>query len=414
MTIVWLISPLFSLIVIIGFLLNTRFNLGKLNYITFLISLTFGVVAYTQDGHGGLLYETDIVRYYNYYYKISGYTLNDFVEIQLLSNPNIFFDVINFLLTRIFPDNAQVFSLFWITLIYFISSKALLKLLDLYELAINYKTKIILLLFGIFSLLSFSYILDLIKQSASIAIFFYCIVTRLEGRKTQGYFLLLIAVLIHSSTLILVPIFFLIGKKNKTGILIITIIFYGIFYFLGDSYLGGIILGLLDSQYTASVSENILKYNDMNNVTGWKNIHVIQQIVIVFLFIFQFLLFIKLKKIDFHNLKNKNLLIVSFFSFLILIATSGNTHTFLRFLNTYSLFFILPIISKLSIQKNLIPVFRQPLILGYMLYMTFFSWFYFNLRLIDSNRSYGMTLLNDDFLELFFTSVFGFLNHSIS
>ena len=413
MTIIWLISPVSSLIVIIGLLLNNRFNIGQLNYMTFLISLTFGVVAYTQNGFGGTLDETDIVRYYNYYYKISKYSLDDFVEIQLLSNPNIFFDVINFLLTRISPNNAQVFSLFWITLIYFISSKAILKLLDLYALAINYKTKIILLLFGIFSLLSFSYILDLVKQSASIAIFFYCIVTSLEGRKIQGYFLLLIAVLIHSSTLILMPIFFLIGNKNKTVILIITIIFYGILYFVGDSYLGKIFLGLLDGQYTASVLENILKYDDMNNVNGWNNIHIIQYIVIVFLFIFQFLLFIKLKKIDFNNLKNKNLLIVSFFSFLVLIATSINTHTFLRFLNTFSLFFILPVISKLINQKK-IPVLRQPLILGYILYMTFFSWFYFNLRVIDGARSYGITLLNDDFLEIFVTSVFGFLNHSIS
>ena len=208
MTIIWLISPVSSLIVIIGLLLNNRFNIGQLNYMTFLISLTFGVVAYTQNGFGGTLDETDIVRYYNDYYKISKYSLRDFVEIRLLSNPNIFFDGINFLLTRISPNNAQVFSLFWITLIYFISSKAILKLLDLYALAINYKTKIILLLFGIFSLLSFSYTLDLVKQSASIAIFFYCIVTSLERRKIQGYFLLLIAVLIHSSTLILMPIFF--------------------------------------------------------------------------------------------------------------------------------------------------------------------------------------------------------------
>ena len=107
MTIIWLISPVSSLIVIIGLLLNTRFNIGQLNYMTFLISLTFGVVAYTQNGFGGPLDETDIVRYYNYYYKISEYSLDDFVEIQLLSNPNIFFDVINFLLTRISPNNAK-------------------------------------------------------------------------------------------------------------------------------------------------------------------------------------------------------------------------------------------------------------------------------------------------------------------
>lgn len=413
-TIIWLIFPVSSLIVISFLLLHTRLNRGQLNYITFLISLTFGVVAYTQNGFGGALFETDIVRYYDYYYRISQYSLIDFLEIQFISSPNLFFDFINFLLTRVSPNNAQVFSLFWITLIYFFSSRSLLKLLDLHVLSTNYKIKIILLLFGIFSLLSYSYILDLVKQSASIVLYFYSLVIKIERRKKQSYFWLIVSILTHSSTIIMLPIFFLIGGKNKKVISIITVIFYGFFYFLSNSYLGSIILEIFNSQYTTAISEIMLRYDDIKMLTGWQSVHIFQYLILIFIFSFQYLSFKKLIAIGFHNLKNKDLLIISFFSFLILLSTTNNTHTFLRFLNTYSLFFIIPLLVNLFNQKNSIPILRKPLILGYMLYMTFFSWFYFNLRVVDSARSYGITLLNDNLLELFVTSVFGFLNHSIS
>ena len=210
------------------------------------------------------------------------------------------------------------------------------------------------------------------------------------------------------------PIFFLIGEKNKSLNLIITIILYAIFYFIGSTELNKNILTLFDNSYATSISENISRYDNPNSLTGWGKIHIIQYAVLVFITIFHLFSYIKFKKIVYDNLKNKNLLIVSIFSFLVLIATSSNSHTFLRFLNTFSLFFIIPLIIHLINQKYSSLVFRKPLIYGYMLYMTFFSWFYFYLRVIDSDRSYGITLLNDNLLELFVTSVFGFLNHNIS
>ena len=93
LTAIWAIFPLISVFLFFLIIGTKKFKYSELKYIILLISLSFGVLSFTQDGTAGKLYDSDVTRYYDYYNILATLSWNDFIEQRLLITPNIFFDL---------------------------------------------------------------------------------------------------------------------------------------------------------------------------------------------------------------------------------------------------------------------------------------------------------------------------------
>lgn len=202
----WCLLPFFSIFLILFFISQLQLHIRQYNFLFFLISMSFALLAYTQVSLASM--DTDVVRYY---YMFSPFIYLDFNVIPLILSDSILtytFTLINILLVITFK-NVQIISLFWIVLIYYVYFLTVIKLFkkeNVYPSKINI---FLITTISIFGFILFTQVTETIKNAAAFTIFFYVFTCYLNNEnRAKIVILCFLGIGVHSSILMLFPLFF--------------------------------------------------------------------------------------------------------------------------------------------------------------------------------------------------------------
>lgn len=315
------------------------------------MSLTIGLIAFTQEP----INQVDIFRYYSVF---SEYAQMNVVKgiLTVAKTNNIFFEFTNFLFSRFFPKTPEIISLFWVTVSYFLF---LLGIHRYYYLKSNRKNNTFMLVFVLISLLGiihFTTVVENLKQISAMAFLFYGIIKKLVYNK-GGLFWVVLSFFTHFSSLLFIPIYFLINLKNKKV--------YYLYLFLVVSFLFGLFINFNAFLYNIlqlipgkSVFET--RASSYINYSNW-SIKFYNYIDFLMFSIISFS-FLR-KKINDHRIRNILVYVLS-----ILALNLNNAHNFLRFLANLRFFFGLAFLEFLrsTNEKNLKYILFTFITLGYV------------------------------------------------
>lgn len=396
---VWFFIPLLSLPLI--FVLWNYLQVpskSKDTFIIFLLSLTFGLVAYTGQSIG--VDETDIARYQFSYGLVSDIeSISSFFVLMVLeggSNP--VFYLINFLFSRVFPTNPQVHILFWVTVSYFFTLLGAYNALRYLGKPVPANISKILIFTFLIGTIPFFTVTEIIKQCSSVSIFFYAIVRKLLKEPHSVKFMVL-SLLVHASSLILLPLFFLYDSKViKKYILPIA---FGciIFSFFNFNVVLTSVLSLLPG------GALLAQAKEYQNTEVW-SISLRHYGTFFFYGVLLLVLAFDWYKTEKTQLKT-NVLMVLFLSFTLLLINRGNVHNFIRYIYGFYPFYMLAIIMML---KGQIKVYeRYSLALVAILFFTFS-----NIKLLSIQTSadvnYANSYFDNSWSNLLTSNVADFLN----
>lgn len=381
--VIWFFVPVISIFIFL-YLINQLSNKSyPFLYYIFLISLTFGLIAYTGYPSPSNYQETDIARYYVQFEAFSQIsTLIEFFIVFLNYGGILYsgFNIIVFILSQLFPDIPQTLPLFWITITYLFLS------LFVIELTTNKKS----LFFVLFCLLLFGttffiYEFELLKQSAATAMTAYALSRRVNQKKYSGIFFAL-SVIIHPSMLIFLLAFFFYKKLTS----------YFSILLLG----GAIILAIVDiNSILGSIFEKFSANADLYKII---NVRPIIHYVILLLYT----LIIVLIFIDKKGNKNcaPSLLNICFILYCIFLSQFGSIHNFGRYLYLYSPFYILSLYVLFLCHYN-----RKDRSFVIMLFSSVFVIINLLFTVYTMNSDYTNIFMNNSLYELLTSNVYSIL-----
>ena len=222
----FLIFPFGTFVIAFILLFNKKTNEKLQTFCLIIIALFWSLLAFSQKSIA--LEETDCIRYYEGY-KIYQY-LTPWMALKALD----FSAYLTFVFTPIsvlfitITKNVQVVSFVWVFISYmftYLSIRILMKHLECYTRK-NFATLILILTF---CFMHFVQISELLKNASAFAIFFYAFSCYLvNGWNGASIFWFLISIGIHSSVLMMFPLFFYKLFKTKY-LLVIALILIPIF-----------------------------------------------------------------------------------------------------------------------------------------------------------------------------------------
>jgi len=351
--VIWFFLPIISIFLIFALWIYEK-KPSRLKDALFILwlALTYGLVAYTGQSIGAD--ETDIARYQFYYTVIADIkTINAFLVFMAVdggSNP--VFYLINFLFSRIFPENSQVHILFWITVTYFFTILGANKALLLLGKPLPSKHSKILILLFLIGIIPFFTVTEIIKQCASVSIVFFAVIKRLlNERRSLTFFIL--ALLVHTSSLMFLPVYFLYANRGCRKYLYIILIGCILFSFLNFNVVLTSILSLLPGGALLATAK------EYQNVEVW-SISVrhyatfFMYVLLVLVVFFDAWMTRRLAIKEEYSKDRWNVFMVLFLTLMVLLINRGNVHNFVRYV--YGLFpfyiFIIIVILKSQIKKN--------------------------------------------------------------
>lgn len=226
MTVLWFIFPFLSIFIFLYLIGKYRLSNRQLSYVQFLISCTFGLLAYTQQS----LSNTDVSRYYAMFEPFVDMDLNLANYFLLTDSLAYTFTPISVFLTSLFK-NVQVVSGFWVFISYQFYFMGLRNYLQIRNISLSSRQMSFILGISVFGLILFTQVSELLKQGAAISFFFYVYTYFLKtGNKWQTFILLFLDIGIHFSQMIFVPLFFI--KRFNRKILLTLLPFCLIFLFI--------------------------------------------------------------------------------------------------------------------------------------------------------------------------------------
>lgn len=405
----WLVLPVLSIFPLTYLWVSDRsVHVKRDHAIIFLFSLTFGLIAYTGQSIGSD--ETDIFRYHLLYRTMADIeTMSAFlVYMALEGGSNPVFYVINFLFSRLFPDNAQVHVCFWITVTYFFTLKgAYLAMTTLGKPIPSAYVKwlIVISLIGIIPLFT---VTEIIKQCSSIAILFYAVVRKMAGGR--GIWYLILSLLVHTSSLMFLPVYFLYNnrqvKKYFYFILLVSLFFTMVNFNVILTFVLGMVL---------PGSDLLMRAETYQNIEVWSISLRHYATYFVFLLIVAILFFdawITRKRGISTSLAPARwqVFMVLFLSFVVLTINMGNVHNFVRYVYGLFPFYILGIsaILKSQLQKGQ----RYTIAL---LVVLFFSFSNFKLLSVQTsaNVNYANSYFDNSWGNILTSNVYEFLKFRI-
>ncbi|WP_285060314.1 EpsG family protein [Pedobacter ginsengisoli] len=406
---VWFFSPLVGALLLLPLWISFKQkSQWKDTFIIFMASLTFGLIAYTGQSIG--VDETDIARYHFYYTVVSDIeSIGSFFVLMVLdggSNP--VFYVINFLISRVFPLNVQVHIMFWVTVTYFFTLMGVYKLSGLYARPVpTLVTKLLIFIFLI-GIMPFFTITEIIKQSASVSIFFYALSKKLLNEK-HSLLWLLVALLVHVSSIMLLPVFFF--YNNRLFIKNIYLLFFIsiVLSFFNFNVILTSILSLLPGGALLATAK------EYQNVEVWT---IGFRIYSTFFFYILLLLplfydYYRTKKLnilpEYEPIK-KNILMILFLSFMILLINRGNVHNFIRYVFGLYPFYMLVIIFTLKTQFRAVERYSIAIVA-----ICFFT--YSNVKLLAVQTSddvnYANSYFDNSWKNLLTSNVYEYLSFEV-
>jgi len=388
----WFIIPILSIPIILYIAFNHKFpfTTKEKYFILFIISLSFGLIAYTVDSAG---FETsDVVRYRDIYKDAIGQNIRD------ISTLNYIFNLINWFLANYISSNGQFMSLFWGSITMLFTLLASFKIIK-YFFEDNGDLYYILMLLCII-IIPFITITEMIKETVAFSIFMFAITKKISNEKNADYYFL-ISLLIHPVSIILISITYFFTNKYISKyiilILIISLFFSFVNYMDFMTPLTRIpLFNILD------LAEKINTYKDWSQWGGSKRYYIISGIVFlqVEVYIWQYY---KQKNIK-NELSILGILIVS-----VLLFNMANPHDLARLIFVFFPFQI--IITLLDIKSFNINFDKKIVIV--FLFIFYISnnsiYTYKQLNSSESRQSY----MNNNLSELLTSNFVDFIQYKV-
>ncbi len=203
---IFFFAPFWGMLCAIYGLYKYKVNDRGTIFLSFLIALFWGLLAYTQESRS-LGLETDITRYYDMFGRITS-QINFPKEILALIHDDLAFVFVP--LTTLFvytTHSLQVIPLFWVTLTYFMFFLSICHILKKEQLYTTKEYARYLLVLMICAML-FVQISETIKNAAAFSVAFYAF-SLFYAQKSHLKVLvwLIVAIGIHPSVLLLLPCF---------------------------------------------------------------------------------------------------------------------------------------------------------------------------------------------------------------
>ncbi|MBQ8501353.1 MAG: EpsG family protein [Bacteroides sp.] len=201
-------------------LYHKNISKGQQSTCLIILSLFWGLLAFTQKSLASI--NTDCIRYYydfEYFEQINPFEVFSVFDFSALLN-FVFHPISAF--TVALTGNVQSMSLLWTFIVYFLtflSAKRLMKYYDCYTNR-NFANLVLCLTF---CFVAFVQVSELLKQASAFAIFFYGFTMFMTGSsKVIVMLFIIVAVGLHPSSLMLLPLFFY--NWVKTWILLVLAI----------------------------------------------------------------------------------------------------------------------------------------------------------------------------------------------
>ena len=287
--------------------------------------MSMGLIGYTAQSISEV--ETDVNRYYYVFQGLATVeSFRDFaLTVYLEGEINPVFQLVNFILARLFPENPQVLPFFWVTITYFFAYLTYLVLTDISNSSERKRLAFVLLI--VFAgVVYFARTTETFKQCSSVALFGYALARTMAGKgKNRG--LIVVSILVHVSSIMLLPIYWSLKshiiKKYLLVIFVICLLLSVVNY--------NEVLALLIK--AIPVFPEVI----VSKVTAYEEYEVSGSIRILSTF-FVFGMMIGLLAWHFYksgNDEEKPFLIMQVMALCILLINRGNAHSFMRYIYSY-------------------------------------------------------------------------------
>jgi hypothetical protein len=405
-TAVWFFLPVLSVIPLSVILFKVKLKDSQQVFLLFLIAVSFGLVGYTAKSVG--VEETDIARYYNQYKivaEVKGFA--DFVLLFLIEDgTSLLFQLVTLGMAKTFPSNPQLLPLFWVTFSYFFTFLTIRE--GVYFLSGRYsKLYVVVIAVALFGIITFFTVTEIIKQVSSVSLFAYALMLKLN-KKRGGVLCLVLSVLIHLSSLLLVPVFISFNKKKVFSYLPLIFLVCLALSFLNFN----VVIATLYSVVIGTDSGIKARLEYYKDIDTWS-------ISFRFLMIFViYILQIGLVYIDYHvetdlqlKEKKKKLVTLQTLAFLFLLINRSNVHNFIRY--TFCFF---PFYSLVYLQLFYSRIKKKELVL--LLFFIAAFYIFSNIKLLTSQTNiggpYDNSYMDNDGVQILFSNVYLFLKFKVN
>lgn len=391
---VWMLSPFISVFFILLFVFSYKVNYSELKYLCFLIALAFGLLAFTQRSLA--LGDTDIVRYYNAFEPFVQQNLSLSDIFSMVYNENILtytFSFINIFLVSALR-NVQYISLFWVCLTYYLYFVSVIKVFRYENIAFSKLNNFLLLFFSVFCILIFVQITETIKNAAAFSIFFYLLTLFIYENPSKAKMLLglFLGIGVHSSLLMLLPLFFY-KFFNTKFLSILFIIIVAICPFINIMEIAGSILPDFGIFSSLILKSNYYAMDAASN-SSIRYILISVAILLMGIYLVQRRLFTK---------ENKYINLVLLY-LIIMYLNYNNSNGFLRFAN-FSSFIIAFEFAQFLWNKR-----KNALVLCVII-----SFFFASNLLITYSRTrpggYASSYMDNSLSRIFFSTTYDYLTY---
>jgi len=400
----WFIFPVISVFIFLALLYKFNFDRRVETFLFFLMALSFGLVAYTTQSVG--IKESDIARYYFSYSLITDIQATKIFLLSFLlyGNDNPLFFAITFLLTRLFPNNPQILPMFWVSVTYFFSFLTIRECV-LYFSPESRKTYILIIFFACIGIITFFTVTEILKQVASVSVFGYALMLKLT-KKRGAAALLLVSVLIHFSSLLLLPVYYLCTKQK-------------ILRYLPFLFFISLVLSFFNfNEILVNIISLFVKQGDLlNRLQYYQDI---QRWTISFRFYAEFILYFLIIILLYWDYfiaktqKDKNqkrpFLVLHSIAFFILLINRGNVHNFIRYIMGYFPFYIMAMVQLFHIR-----IVKNEKIALILFAACFY--FYSNVKLLSAQTvrggEYANSYMNNNVTGILSSNVVNFLNFRV-
>jgi hypothetical protein len=401
---VWFFLPVLSVAGLLVLLMVADIPLRVQNFFLFLIALSFGLVAYTTQSVG--TEETDIGRYYFSYDFVSN--IDSFSDLFLLffvaDGTSILFQLITLAMAKIFPANFQLLPLFWVTVTYFFSFLAIKECV--YFLSGYYsKVYVVVVFFAMAGIVTFFTATEIIKQVSSAAIFAYALMLHINKKKGAAFWVV-ISILVHLSSLFLMPIYWFSRKQSIIKHLPwIFLICLGVSFINFNTIMGLLFAGVVGD---SGLGNRLQAYEEVDTWT----------ISFRFFMIFGIYLFqLALVAIDLYHEKDMDMkqkkrimVIVQVLAFLFLLVNRSNVHNFIRY--TFGFF---PFYALIFLQLFYARFKKAELTILVWLVGSFYI--FSNVRLLQAQTviggPYDNSYMNNNVKDIMVSNVYDFLDFDV-
>lgn len=397
----WFICPIPCIFLFTLFLYKFQFSKQVETWILLFIAISFGLIAYTTQSIGER--PSDITRYNFIYSYIT--TVNSvqsfFISFVVDGGNNVLFYLVTFLMTRLFPNNPQVLPLFWVSLTYFFCFLTIRQCAVYFNL--TRQTYIVLIFISFAGIITFYTTTEVIKQTASISIFMYALMFKLQNKK-GALFILIVSVLVHFSSMLLVPIYFICNRHKVVKYLpffLLVCIALSFFNF-------NVLLYNILSLFLGNKSDLLMRIKTYEDVETWTISIRFYALFAVYILLVAILYWDYYITQDEHEKSNKkSLLIVHGFAACLLLINRSNVHNFIRYILGYFPFYIV-IVAQLFNMR--IAKFDKKLLIVFVFAFYLFS----NIKMISAQTTspdYGNSYMNNEVIKLCSSNVVQYLQY---